>query len=41
MTLKKGQTFAKGVYLRPLCKVCPRELLDVFVFMQTVPNISH
>lgn len=39
--MKERTNFRKGVYLRPLCKVCPWELLDVFVFMQTVPNISR
>lgn len=32
MTLKKeGTNFRKGVYLSPLCKVCPRKLSDAFV----------
>jgi len=38
---KEGTNIANGVYLGPLCKVCPWKLLDVFVFMQTALNISH
>ena len=34
--IKERTNFCKGAYLSPLCKVCPRELLDVFVFMQSV-----
>ena len=37
--IKEGTNFRKGVYLSPLCKVCPRELLDVFVFMQAVNGL--
>ena len=38
---KNEDKHLQGVLNKPLCKVCPRELLDAFVFIQTVPNISR
>ena len=37
--IKEGTNFRKGVYLRPLCKVCPRKSSIAFVSVNKNPRL--